>query len=616
MLSVCIPVYNQPVAPLLKALLAQFSTLGQSFEILLADDCSTPEIQRMNAADCPDDSHIHWLQPGGKMGRAALRNFLGDAAQYEWILFMDCDVLIDNQEYINNYLKHFPQADVLVGGCAYQATPPAADRLLRWSYGRQREMRPAELRNQHPYASFSSFNFCIKKEVFRRCRFDVDFHDYGHEDTLFGLQLQAFAISVLHIDNPLIHTGLTENAAYLSQSLEAVRKFLCQPVFRQAETIAAIKILRWYQYCCRWGLKPLLRGLWNGFHPSMAWQLCGPAPKMRLFDLYRLSYLCSLDPQVVGQEYGGKEVPLISVIVPYYNREACLPACLESIRIQRLRPLELILVDNCSQDGSAAVCRQFQQANQSDDFRIVLLEEPRQGACKARNAGLKAASGQYVLCFDSDDVMRRDYLKRLRRILGHMGAPQLLACRFRTDRGQLLPKHMRFDAAQQLIDPVVMTHNVCLRRSLLDTAGCWNERLDRWQDLEFGFRLLLHASSKRWINEALYTVNTSADAISARSWSDDADKLLASLEAIRQDIAAQPEAERPRLTAAWCFKLVSLAASLYREDACHRADDLYCQALSSLPDSHKKYRLLLAAHYGYTKRGGRGFWRLAAAAFH
>lgn len=615
MLSVCIPVFNHETAPLLKALLAQLLPLGRPFEILLADDCSTEDIQRRNASDSPDDPHIHWLQPARKLGRAALRNYLGDAAKYDWILFVDCDVLIENQEYISNYLKYFPQADVLVGGCAYQTTPPPADRLLRWSYGRQREMRPAAERNRHPYASFSSFNFCIRKQVFERCRFDTDFQDYGHEDTLLGLQLQAFAYTVLHIDNPLVHTGLTESNAYLSQSLGAVRKFLCQPVFRQAETIDAIKILRWYHRCCRWGLKPLLKCLWNGFHPSMARQLCGTTPNMRVFDLYRLSYLCSLDAETIRREQGGDGL-LLSVVIPYHNREQWLPACLESVRIQRLRPLELILVDNSSDDGSAEICRQFQQANQSDDFRIVLLEEPRRGACQARNTGLKAAQGEYVLCFDSDDVMRRDYLRRLRLVLGLPGRPQLIACRFRTDHGQLLPKHRDFHPAQQLIDPVLMTHNVCLRRSLLDATGYWNEDLDRWQDLEFGFRLLLHASSKRWINEALYTVNTSADAISSHSWTADADKLLASLEAIRQDIAALPEAERPHLTAAWCFKLVSLAASLYREGACQQAGRLYGQALSTLPDSHKKYRLLLAAHYGYTKRGGRGFWRLAAALFH
>ena len=612
MLSVCIPVYDQPVAPLLGTLLEELLPLGQPFEILLADDGSPEVIQQRNAVESPADGHIRWLQPGRKMGRAALRNYLGRAAGYDWILFMDCDVLIENQSYIANYLKHFHEADVLVGGCRYQAERPAPDRLLRWTYGRQREVRPASQRNRQPYTCFSSFNCCIRKTTFEGCPFDESFHGYGHEDTLLGLQLQRQGARVLHIDNPLTHIGLTANRRYLSQSLAAVEKFLRLPVFRETDILSSVKILRWYRRCSRWGLRPLLSAVWSNAHGRMAKNLCGPRPGMAVFDLYRLSHLAYLDSVQPGESRRDAVGPLLSVIIPYYNREHSLQACLDSVADQSVSSLELILVDNASTDGSAALCRQFRQDCQSERFRVVLLSEPHRGACQARNTGLRAARGDYVLFFDSDDVMRQDYLQRLESVLSRPGAPELIACRCRTDRGQLLPKHRRLDPAQQLLDPVVMTHNVCLSRALLDRCGPWDEALERWQDLEFGFRLLRHARSHVWINKALYTVNTSADAISAPGWEADREKLLSSLDALWQDIEDMPESECLYPRTAWCFKLVSLAARIWREGARGQADRLYGQALAALPGSQIKYRPLLACHYGYTKRGGRGFWRIAA----
>ena len=89
----------------------------------------------------------------------------------------------------------------------------------------------------------------------------------------------------------------------------------------------------------------------------------------------------------------------ISIIVPVYNAEAFLPRCIESVQSQSLANWELLLVDDGSTDGSAAVCRQFAESDQ----RIRLLQKPNGGASSAKNHGIGHASGEWLIFLDSDD---------------------------------------------------------------------------------------------------------------------------------------------------------------------------------------------------------------------
>lgn len=90
---------------------------------------------------------------------------------------------------------------------------------------------------------------------------------------------------------------------------------------------------------------------------------------------------------------------LISVIVPVYNVKLYLKQCIESIRNQTCKNLEIILVDDGSTDGSAEMCDDFSRL----DDRIRVIHKTNGGNTSARLAGLKAASGYYVGFVDSDD---------------------------------------------------------------------------------------------------------------------------------------------------------------------------------------------------------------------
>ena len=93
----------------------------------------------------------------------------------------------------------------------------------------------------------------------------------------------------------------------------------------------------------------------------------------------------------------------ISVIVPVYNAEKYLTACLDSILSQTYQDFELILVDDCSTDNSVALLEELLE--QRKDVRLRLVKKERnQGAAAARNTGLDMASGRYIAFLDADDV--------------------------------------------------------------------------------------------------------------------------------------------------------------------------------------------------------------------
>jgi glycosyltransferase involved in cell wall biosynthesis len=99
----------------------------------------------------------------------------------------------------------------------------------------------------------------------------------------------------------------------------------------------------------------------------------------------------------------------ISIIVPIYNSEDTLFACLQSIIFQTFNNIEIILIDDGSQDKSLEICKAFQR----NDNRIKVYSKANGGLSSARNFGLKYATGDYVGFVDSDDTIMNNMYELL-----------------------------------------------------------------------------------------------------------------------------------------------------------------------------------------------------------
>ena len=98
-----------------------------------------------------------------------------------------------------------------------------------------------------------------------------------------------------------------------------------------------------------------------------------------------------------------------SILVPVYNVDKYLPACLDSICAQQENDMEIILVDDGSTDNSLNICKAYTQK----DERIQLIVQENAGVSAARNKALSAAKGTWVLFVDADDIIDIDTLQRI-----------------------------------------------------------------------------------------------------------------------------------------------------------------------------------------------------------
>ena len=288
-LSVLIPVFNRAVRPLVAALLAQQADWPGAVEIVLLDDGSAAEwrVQNGPLAHLPG---VVYAELPHNVGRAAVRNALVAKAQHEWLLLLDNDSLLPDNQFLARYVAAAGTADVLVGGTAYEATPPANPALyLRWHYGQLREARPATQRQAAPYAQLTINNVLLRAEVLRRFPLDEHLTGYGHEDTLFGQQLAAAAVPLRHLDNPVLHDGLEPAAVFLEKSQQAVRNlaYVLQNKDLGADSRLAQTALR----LRRLGLAAAVRETLAALEPVLRRNLGGTTPSLRCFDLLRLHWL-------------------------------------------------------------------------------------------------------------------------------------------------------------------------------------------------------------------------------------------------------------------------------------------------------------------------------------
>lgn len=204
---------------------------------------------------------------------------------------------------------------------------------------------------------------------------------------------------------------------------------------------------------------------------------------------------------------------LVSVIINVYNCKDYLPTSLGSVRQQTYKNLEVILVDDCSTDGSSEFCDEF--CKQDERFRVI-HHETNTGVSGPRNTGLKAAKGDYIYFMDSDDYIHESAIEKLVEAIEKTGCELVAFDLARTDsltedthrslqnlEPQLIPvEQMVFEMLAYVDLRWCVAWNKLYRRSLID--GIFFNDYYSIQDQDFNIRVYKKIDKVAFIPEALY----------------------------------------------------------------------------------------------------------------
>ena len=291
-LSILIPVFNWDCSQLIKDLHFQGLELGIPYEIIIADDCSTDKLVLEKNRECAGGlENCRFFALEHNLGRAAIRNFLADQSKYDKLLFMDCDAAVKDALFVRKYVDAADKAQVVCGGAIHPDEIPQKGVELRWVYEKNADKeRLAEFRSRNPYARFTPFSFLIDRNLFMQIRFDESYSGYGYEDVQFGSELEKKGVSIVHIDNQLVHLGLEKSEVYLEKTRQAV----LNAFVHKDEVGDSSRLLSHYNRVVKLRMRWLFKGIWTFFHGSMERNLLGPKPKLKIFSLYKLCYICTL----------------------------------------------------------------------------------------------------------------------------------------------------------------------------------------------------------------------------------------------------------------------------------------------------------------------------------
>lgn len=182
---------------------------------------------------------------------------------------------------------------------------------------------------------------------------------------------------------------------------------------------------------------------------------------------------------------------IVSVVMPVYNAEQTVVEAIESILVQSFQDFELILVNDGSTDGTAAILERYAM-----DPRIRIHEQSNQGVTKSLNAGIALARGKYIARADADDFSDRRRLEIQHDFLERNPEVVLVASDFeklypdgKTKRIELPPDHASL-ARQLFVANNIMHGSVMFRRDAFRQAGGYAEEWRHLEDFELWFRML------------------------------------------------------------------------------------------------------------------------------
>lgn len=216
--------------------------------------------------------------------------------------------------------------------------------------------------------------------------------------------------------------------------------------------------------------------------------------------------------------------PLISCIVPVYNKENTVRKCVNSLIEQTYKDIEIILIDDGSTDASGSICEKY--AEEYDN--IILLSHSNKGVSYTRNVGIEISKGDYITFIDADDYLSEVFLERLISFFDRKTDIVVCSCNVVTDT-EVIPQHFYSESFDTRKDPEaikkiffqLMDTNYGQRKPVYTGVGVpwgklirrnsieeprirFNQELCHYEDNLFVLELLLNKRSFVYQDECLY----------------------------------------------------------------------------------------------------------------
>lgn len=300
-LSILIPSYNNVCVSLVQVLQRQADALRGKldkpfrYEIIVADDCST-DAACINANRVIGDMlHCRYLRMEQNVGRAQIRNVLISESRGDYVLLIDSDLFLCDDNYLYKYATS--TADVVYGGTRIggegfamvdnEANTEHLKGNLRYIYEKKAEpSHRAVFRQLRPNQEISVCNLYARRDIMEAHPFDSRFKAYGYEDVLFGKRLAESGIEVTHIDNPVLINEFEPNSVFVKKTEEAILTLCRFEQDLEGYSNLKTKVTTLGRYI------PLsLFRLWHRIMKNKEKRnLTGPKPSLLLFKLYKLGF--------------------------------------------------------------------------------------------------------------------------------------------------------------------------------------------------------------------------------------------------------------------------------------------------------------------------------------
>lgn len=300
-LSILLPSYNNVCVSLVQALQRQADALRGKldkpfrYEIIVADDCSTDAACIDANRIIGDMLHCRYLRMEQNVGRAQIRNVLISESRGDYVLLIDSDLFLCDDNYLYKYATS--TADVVYGGTRIggegfamvdnEANTENLKGNLRYIYEKKAEpSHRAVFRQLRPNQEISVCNLYARRDIMEAHPFDSRFKAYGYEDVLFGKRLAESGIEVTHIDNPVLINEFEPNSVFVKKTEEAILTLCRFEQDLEGYSNLKTKVSTLGRYI------PLsLFRLWHRIMKNKEKRnLTGSKPSLLLFKLYKLGF--------------------------------------------------------------------------------------------------------------------------------------------------------------------------------------------------------------------------------------------------------------------------------------------------------------------------------------